>query len=158
MSHHFLFPHKLKLLGWVILVPSIVAGLYLTITDADPSWLNAKMLSLFPSKLYGTKQAFSIISVNLAGTLAGVGCIIGGVLVGFSKEKQEDEFIASTRLSSLLWAVFVNYGLLLIAFIFVYETAFLSVMVYNMFTVLLLFIIRFNYLLFQSTKTASDEK
>ena len=158
MSRSFLFPNRFKLAGWILLVPGVIAGLYLTITDVEPDWLQGRMLSIFPSEFYGSKKAFSIISVNFAATLAGVFSIIGGLLVGFSKEKREDEFIASIRLSALLWAVFVNYSLLLVAFIFIYETAFLSVMVYNMFTVLLLFIMRFHYLIYKSSKSGPDEK
>ena len=79
-------------------------------------------------------------------------------MVGFSKEKQEDEFIAEVRLNSLLWAVAVNYILLLLAFIFVYGTPFLQVMIYNMFTILVIFIARFHYILYKNCKTFSDEK
>ena len=80
------------------------------------------------------------------------------MFVGFSKEKREDEFIAKLRLSSLLWAVWVNYVLLLFAFLFVYGTSFLTVMIYNMFTVLIIFIVRFNYILYKNAKSVSDEK
>ena len=73
-------------------------------------------------------------------------------------EKNEDEYIAGLRLSSLLWAVCVSYLLLLIAFVLVYGTPFLNVMVYNMFTVLIIFIIRFNYLLHKNSKIVPDEK
>ena len=84
--------------------------------------------------------------------------IIGAMLVSFSKEKNEDEYIAGLRLSSLLWAVFVSYVLLLAAFLLVYGSPFLDVMVYNMFTILIIFITRFNYLMYKNSKTATDEK
>jgi biotin transporter BioY len=84
--------------------------------------------------------------------------IIGALLVGFTKEKHEDEFIAELRLSSIFWAVWVNYIILLAAFLFVYGTPFLTVMIYNMFTVLIIFIVRFNFLLNKSTKAVPDEK
>ena len=84
--------------------------------------------------------------------------IIGALLVGFSKEKQEDEYIAEVRLNALLWAVLVNYCLLLAAFVFVYGLSFLTVMIYNMFTVLILFIARFHIALYRNAKNISDEK
>ncbi len=84
--------------------------------------------------------------------------IIGALLVSFSKEKNEDEFIAEIRLSSLLWAVWVSYILLLVAFLIVYGTPFFEIMVYNMFTVLIIFIVRFNYILYKNSKAVSDEK
>ena len=78
--------------------------------------------------------------------------------MSFSKEKNEDEFITEIRLSSLLWAVCVSYTLLLVAFLFVYGSPFFEVMIYNMFTVLIIFIVRFNYILYKNTRTVSDEK
>jgi hypothetical protein len=84
--------------------------------------------------------------------------IAGGLMIGFSKEKREDEFIVKLRLSSLLWAVWVNYALLFLAFVFIYGTAFLTILYYNTITVLIIFIIRFNYMLYRYSKTAIDEK
>ena len=112
------------------------------------------MLSVFPS--LSNDRYFTIINVHLINTIVGLLFIAGGLLVGFSKEKNEDEYISRLRLSSLLWAVLVNYALLSVAFVFVYDTAFLSVMVYNMFTVLIIFIIRFNYILFRSNLSHAE--
>ncbi|MEP7106867.1 MAG: hypothetical protein ABI760_02780 [Ferruginibacter sp.] len=158
MSYKLLFPNKFKIFGWFILIPSFIIGVYLTIRGFDAQWLNVKVFSLFSSEIFGPNKLFSLIEVDLTNTIIGSLFIAGALLVGFSKEKNEDEFIANLRLSSLLWAVFVNYVLLFLAFILVYGTAFLTVMVYNMFTVLLIFIIRFNYILYKTSKTFPDEK
>jgi hypothetical protein len=90
--------------------------------------------------------------------IVGVVFIVGALFVGFSREKKEDEFIANLRLSSLMWAVWVNYILLLLAFIFIYGMGFLHVMIYNMFTVILIFIGRFNFILFKNKMSNTDEK
>jgi hypothetical protein len=157
MSYKLLLPNKYKKAGWIILVPSLVIGLLKVIIDFEPTWLNGKVLSVFPSG-FNRQRYFNIVSVNLTNTIIGVFFILGALLVGFTKEKNEDEFIAGIRLSSLLWAVLVNYSLLLVAFIFIYDTAFLDVMMYNMFTVLLIFIVRFNYVLYKNSKAIPDEK
>ena len=75
-----------------------------------------------------------------------------------SKEKIEDEYIAKTRLESLVWATYLNYCILLLALLFVYDMAFFWVMIFNMFTLLLFFIVRFNYLIFKLNKTESHEE
>jgi hypothetical protein len=128
------------------------------VTDFEPGWLNLQTFSLFSDDSFGNGKFFSMVHVNLTNTIVGASFIVGALLVGFTKEKNEDEFIANIRSSSLLWAVSVNYILLFIAFICVYGSAFLSVMIYNMFTVLLIFIIRFNYILYRNAKSVSDEK
>jgi hypothetical protein len=158
MSYNLLLSNRYKRIGWIILIPSFVFGVYLIATDFQISWLNVKAVSIFPNQFVGNKKFLNLITVNLTNTVAGVLFIAGALLVGFTKEKNEDEFIANIRLSSLLWAVLVNYILLIIAFIFIYDANFLSVMMYNMFTVLMIFIIRFNYVLYKNSKSAPDEK
>ena len=56
--------------------------------------------------------------------------------------------MSQVRLESLQWSVYLNCALLLIALLAVYEEAFFYVMVYNMFTVLIFFIVRFNFVLY----------
>lgn len=158
MTNKLLLPNKFKPIGWCILIPASFAGVILTITGYEAEWLSAKVFALFSDEVFGEKKFFTLISANVTNTLVGSIFIIGAMLVCFSKEKKEDEFIANLRLSSLLWSVWVNYALLLLAFLFIYGLSFFNVMVYNMFTILIIFIIRFNYILYRSSKTMSDEK
>jgi len=142
MVHKLLLPNKFKLIGWILLILTFISHAIL--------------------RIYGTIHYTDIMlprQLNfIPNTLIPVLFIIGGLCVGFSKEKKEDEFIAELRLSSLLWAVLVNYILLIFAFIFIYGMDFFDVMGYNMFTVLIIFIARFNYLLYKNSKIVSDEK
>lgn len=153
-----LLPNRYKWVGWFLLVPGIVLGIIITATDYEANWLSARVLSIVSQDPFGPPAYFTFTKANLTATLAGVLILVGGMLVAFSREKQEDEFIARLRLSSLMWAVVVNYVLLLLALLLVYGMSFFHVMVYNMFTVLLIFIARFNYLLYKNNKTAPDEK
>lgn len=158
MSNKLLLSNKYKKMGWIIFFPSLILGLYLQTTGYELSCLNANVFSLRPSEIFGDQKFFTTTSVNLTNTIVGVLFIFGSLLVVFTKEKNEDEFIAKIRLSSLLWAVYLNYLLLLIAFIFMYDLEFFYVMMYNMFTVLIIFILRFNYILYKNAKSLSDEK
>lgn len=153
-----LLPNRYKWLGWCLLVPGLISGIIITTTDYEASWLSMRVFSIINQDLLGFTRYFTFTKANFTGTLAGILILVGGMLVAFSREKQEDEFIARLRLSSLMWAVVVNYVLLLLALLFVYGMSFFHVMVYNMFTVLLIFIARFNYLLYKNNKTVSDEK
>ena len=116
------------------------------------------VFAIVSSPVFGETKYFAFIHAGIVSTLAGMLFIAGALLVSFSKEKTEDEFIANMRLSSLMWAVLLNYTLLFFAFAFVYGTPFLSVMIYNIFTVLVIFIARFNYLLYKNNKAAKYEK
>jgi len=158
MTPKLLLPSKYKTIGWIILIPAVIMGIIISLTGYEANWLNAKVFAIFNDEVFGKKEFFSFIHTDITNTIIGFLFILGGLLVSFSKEKNEDEYISKLRLSSLLWAVAVSYLLLLLAFVFVYGTAFLNVMIYNMFTVLIIFIIRFNYILYKNSKTVSDEK
>jgi len=158
MTTKLLLPSKYKTIGWIILIPAAVLGIIVSFTGYDVNWFDAKVFAIFSDEVFGKDELFSFIQTDITNTVVGALFILGGLLVSFSKEKNEDEYISKLRLSSLLWAVAVSYLLLLFAFIFVYGTAFLNVMIYNMFTVLIIFIIRFNYILYKNSKTVSDEK
>lgn len=157
MKNELLLPNKFKKLGWFIMIPAMVAGVFLSFYWYEPDWLNVRVFALFNSDL-SQSQFGEFIDDNITNEIVGLLFLTGAFMVAFSKEKKEDEFIAKLRLSSLLWAVCVNYGLLFLAFIFVYGLSFYSMMIYNMFTVLIFFIVRFNYVLYKNSKTLQVEK
>lgn len=159
MKNSLLLANKYKQLGFVLFIPTLLIGLYIMITGFEFSWLNAKVFSLLPQFSLGSSDANNrIFQVNLSKTVVGVLFIIVCLLIAFSKEKNEDEYIAKLRQNALLWAVLINYILLIIAFVLIYDVGFMNVMIYNMFTVLLLFIFRFHYLLYRSKALSTDEK
>ena len=140
------------------MIPATILGLILSFTGFGARWLPAKVFAIFNEEILGKSQFFTFIKTDVTNTVVGVAFIAGAMFVGFSREKKEDEYISNLRLSSLLWAVWLSYFLLLLAFLFVYGTVFFTVMVYNMFTVLIIFIARFNYILYKNSKPVPDEK
>lgn len=103
---------------------------------------------LLPNKF--KKLGWVLFTLGLLGgifdELVSVFIIVGGFLVGFTKEKIEDEFIYKLRKDSLVWALIVNYSILLVAILFVYDMTFLHILFFNMFTTLVFFVIRFTVL------------
>ena len=159
MKSNYLFPHKYKKIGWIILIPILVIGLFTFNTDFAPSFLDFRLpaLSIDSLDTFGKAQDgfFIMIENNIFNEIIGVLLIISSLLVAFSKEKTEDEYIANIRLESLVWAVYVNYGVLILSFLFVYEFSFLIILVFNIFTLLFFFIIRFNWRISKLQKSAS---
>lgn len=159
MLKQILLPNYFKLIGWILLVPSAIFGFFLMLSDLESTLkINSKVFALYNDEIMGSKRHTGIISTDITNTLVGVFFILGAMMVGFSKEKKEDEYVANLRLSSLMWAVWVNYVLLLLSFIFIYGMGFFHVMIYNMFTVLIIFIGRFNIKLFINRMIPADEK
>ena len=153
-----LLPNRCKRIGWFILIPVTILGIVLMVADTVNMALHVKVFAIMNTEFLSKSQFFTFIKTDITGTIIGILFIVGALLVGFSKEKNEDEFIGNLRQSSLLWAVLINYILLIFCLAFIYGSAFFAVMLYNMFTVLIIFIARFNYILYRNSKSMSDEK
>ena len=145
MKLNYLFPNKYKKIGWLIFIPSAIIGLATLIFEFEPNSLDFNMPAIFINKLFGDKHFIGIVNNNVLNEILGVLIILSSLLVAFSKEESEDEYISKIRLESLVWAVYFNYAILLISFVLIFDLAFLWVMIFNMFTILLFFIIRFNW-------------
>ncbi|MCR8557860.1 hypothetical protein KXD93_09420 [Mucilaginibacter sp. BJC16-A38] len=72
----------------------------------------------------------------------------------YSREKEEDEFIASTRLEAMQIAVYVNYAILLLSNFFVFGVDFLGVQLVNLVTIPLIFLIWFNFKVYRISRQA----
>jgi len=143
----YLFPNSFKKLGWFILVPSVIAGLLVIHFNIEPTLFDLKVPALIADKegLSFDKKYITIIENNILIEILGVLILVGSLFVAFSKEKQEDEFIAKIRLESLVWATYFNFAILLLAMLIIYGFSFYYLMIFNMFTIPIYFIIRFNW-------------
>lgn len=152
MGSNYLISHKFKPVGWVLFVAGILAGLYLMFTDYEVEILNVKVLALYGGDgIFSSNEGFfKIIENGIFDELTALSIIIGGLLVGFSREKIEDEFIYKLRKDSLVWALLFNYLVLVLAIVFIYDFTFFDVLVINMFTPLIFFILRFNFIKFKN--------
>lgn len=160
MKLNFLFPNKFKKVGWLILIPSSIIGLVTLISAYEPSFLDFNIPAIFVDELTlsDNQRLFGIVNNNILNDILGILIIVSSLFVAFSKEKSEDEYISKIRLESLVWAVYVNYAILLFSFLFIFDFSFLYVMIFNMFTVLLFFIIRFNWQISKLKKSAGYEE
>lgn len=158
MKLNYLFPNRYKKIGWTILVPSSIIGLLILIFDVEPSFMEFKVPAIFIDETFGEKHLIGMTANNVLNEIIGVLIIISLLFVAFSKEPVEDEFISQVRLKSLVWATYVNYSILLFSFVFIFDISFLWVMIFNMFTVLLFFIIRFHWQLAKLNKSTGYEE
>ncbi len=158
MKTHFLFPNKYKIIGWILFVPSLAIQLIAILFDVNfDKYLNVKVLALYQDTFDDKPHFFSIIENSISDELLTVGLIIGGLLICFSKLKNEDEYISKIRYESLVWSTYLNYGLIVFFTISLYGMPYLNVLFYNMFTLLFFFIIRFHYMIYKLNTTSDDE-
>lgn len=162
MKTNFLFPNKFRIVGWVLLVPAVILGCMIIFGNFEFSFLNVKVLSLLPDS-FGLApdvtpiRLWTVATDNFTAELVGILFIVGAVFVAFSKEKNEDEYIARIRLESLLWATYVTFAIQIFCLLFFYGFTFLTSMIINMFTLLIVFIVRYQFIICRS-KFQSNEK
>lgn len=159
MKTRYLFPFKYKKVGWILFIIGLISGILFMILELDgPDWLTAKVFPLISSGFPDSNKSLSWDENNILDELISFFIIVGGILVSFSKAKQEDEYISKIRMESLIWATYVNYGVLLVCILFIFEMSFLNVMIYNMFTILIFFIVRFHFMLYKTKRQLSHEE
>jgi hypothetical protein len=159
METKFLFPRQCKIVGWLIFIPALVTSVLLRISgfDFDDRGIT-NVIAVVNSDILSAAGFMTVIKNGIIDEVLLVLIIIGGLLVGFSKLRDEDELSAKIRYESLVWAVYVNFGVMLFATIFIYGTYYFDVLIANVFTMLFFFIVRFHVMLHKLKKSADDEE
>lgn len=134
MKSTYLFPAVCKKMGWCLLVPFGLLSLY--------AWW----------------QFFSwgILNDVFYDEVGMVGLTVALLLVGFSKEKEEDECVADLRARALVWATFVGYALLLVCTLLLFETAFLMFVFADLYLILVLFVLKYHIDLYKFRRNEHD--
>jgi len=160
MKTKYLLPNVYKKIGWILIVPGMLMAVAMLIfqSSTELNGLSFNVFAIANSEFLEDATYFSIINDNIYDEICSLLLILGFLFVAFSKEKHEDELISKIRLEALVWATYINYGILLFAIIFVYGLPFFWVMIFNMFTILLFFLLKFNWEMYQAKKQISDEK
>lgn len=127
---NLLFPHSFQKVGWAVFAIGVLTGAYILLVQYDSSY---------------TLNNVAIISI-----------CVGALLATCSREKVEDEMTQQLRLNSLLTALYINYLALIVCSLFVYDLEFLHVMMYNMFTILLIFMVVFRYKIWRAKKVVAE--
>lgn len=148
MQTTYLLPNRYKIFGWILFIAGIISGIIAYFIPFQTEPLKIKVLSVFNDLAYGLNEMeyFEIIETGIAFELILLAIIFGGLIIGFSKEKVEDEFTYKLRNDSLVWAIIFNYSVLTAFILFIHNFTFMHVLVLNIFTPLIFFIVRFNFL------------
>ena len=149
---NYLFPNRLKAIsGWIFYL-ALIIGFYLWITDGFDEVLVVSVPDLF-----GTDSMFSSgngwMKNSILDELFTVLIIISGIIHSFSREKIEDELISKLRLDSLIWSLYVNYSVVILATILIYDIMYFNVLIFNLFTIILFFNLKLRFSLYKHYKS-----
>lgn len=138
MKSRYLLPHFYKKIGGVLFL--LLLAFYLLVRMG----ISIKWLNIAHGNWSMDGYSDEVIVTGL---------VISLLMIAFSKEKNEDEYIGVVRLESLQWGIYINYGLLIIGTWCFYGFDYLGIMMYNMFTPLVFFILRFHYVIIKKRRT-----
>jgi hypothetical protein len=159
MKTNFLFPNSFKKIGWILFIPSLIIGSLLLFIGFDfDNYLVVKTFAIVNDRLFNQSIYLNFIENGILDEIITVIAIISGIFVGFSKTKNEDEYISKIRYESLIWATYFNFGLLIFTTFFIYGFPYFYILIAYIFAMLLFFIIRFNYKIYQLNKATHDDE
>ena len=156
MKKTFLLPHSFKKAGWAILVPTFIIGLLMFIDGCNgfPGYL---MKGVDPAGgLYRVLDSDAMTAV--LNNIAIVGICVGSLFVACSREPIEDELISQVRLNSLLIALYLNTAFIIVSALCFYGLDYLYVMIGNIFTMLLVFLVVYEVKMWRLKKSLRDEE
>lgn len=147
MKKNYLFPTTFRKIGWCLFVPFVIMGLICLFNANDESWLKVSAFSVIP---------WGVIKNSLFDEISVIGLAISLLFIAFSREKDEDECIASIRSSSLIWATIAGYLLLIVCTILIYDLSYLNFVFIDLFMILILFITKYNIELYKFRRSNND--
>ena len=144
MLTKILLPHRFQKLGWFLFLPFAILLFATNYLDFYFPWLE---FDVWEGSLFEDSHE------NFTNELAMIGVFVSLFLIAFSREKEEDEYIQKLRLDSLLLACYANTFILILGTVLFYGFGFLEFMGYNMFTIQLIFIARFRWVLLKQRQS-----
>lgn len=138
-----LFPNHFRRIGWFMVVLSMFLGIALMVSfyvrEDDGSLMPGKAFALVDWSL-GSPKWLAIVDTEWTIQIFVLLICMGLLFVGFSREKDEDECIASIRFQSLALSVFVNTAFVILTTLLVYGFIYLNVMYVYAFSLLMLYV------------------
>lgn len=134
----FLLPHYYKIIGGIMLLIGIVLAILYLKFDINFTIPVFALVSIFLETKY-----FVLTKTNSMDEIIMILLLLGLVLLVFSKEKYEKEFFTVLREKALAKACIVNSFFTLFSIIFIYGGGFIGVLIFNLYSVFIFYILFF---------------
>ena len=158
MKTNYLFPHKCKWIGWALFVPFFLLAIYSLVADQEiDNWVTLPWPCIGWAFFSNAAGDIGINSVGLGDEIEGVVLTVSLLLIGFAREKQEDEYTIALRFKSLAWSMKVDAALLIAALLFTYGMVFFYFWYAYLILIFLLYVGRFYYELYKFRRSSDEE-
>lgn len=162
MRSNYLFPTACKKIGWALFIPfAIIGTIFLTDGSLLPEIKWNPIVIYTGAYLTDHGQVpgefFKSINDDMKEEIIVWGLAIALSLIAFSREKDEDELVEHLRAKSLVWSLKANVALLIVATLILYSDCYVTFAWIYMFSVFLLFIIKFEIELYRFRHSSHEE-
>ncbi|MBP3497085.1 MAG: hypothetical protein J6K33_04540 [Alistipes sp.] len=144
----FLLPHIFGKIGWFILVPFTIFGLFIMFTGGAEVNLG---------RFFSATGNHREIESQILNNITIIGLLIGLIFTSCSREKYEDEMISALRLDSLLLALYISVVVLIVAVLCLYGNNFYEFLIYQMFILPLIFLVTFKIKMWRLNRDNDEE-
>ena len=144
----FLLPHIFGKIGWFILVPFTILGLFIMFTGGAEVSLG---------RFFSATGNHREIESQILNNVTIIGLLIGLIFTSCSREKYEDEMISALRLDSLLLALYISVVVLIVAVLCLYGNNFYEFLIYQMFILPLIFLVTFRIKMWRLNRDNDEE-
>lgn len=156
METKLLFPNRFKKLGWVLLVPGLVLTIVIEMeilpyhfnkNDTFVRWATIKNMHPIPfiekPNVNGNREPENVINELAMSFVA-----IGFLLVAFTREKKEDEYISKIRSDSFVWSFYLYVAAIFIVIWTSYSLDFIFVITWLVLLPPIIFLLRFHWFVY----------
>ena len=157
MKKNYLLPHNFKMIGLIMLVPFLVACIWLLCGPCEGDWFIVDVPALFTLDIASTSEWFGMTATDPVNEISMLGLLVSLVLIALSKEKDEDEMTAVVRMQSFVWSFWCTAILMLVAILFVYDLAFMYFAFASVFVCFIMYICKFNYEMIKIRRTENEK-
>lgn len=150
-SRNFLLPRSFNVVGIILLVLGIIAGLIRFKLGYKPGFLNIRLFTVFSQ--YIDTRFFTMTGNNISEEICGMLILCGLFFMIFARKKYENSLISEIKLRSFQIAVISGFAFLVFCMLFVFGFAFMYMLILNMFVIPVAYLIAFRILCLTNRKT-----
>ena len=142
---NLLFPHIFQLIGWIMFVPSMIAG-------------GIIFSGFLPFDGIMELLSYDGMTETIVNDIVIIGIALGSLFIVCSKERIEDEMTSSIRLSSILNSIYAYVALLVACTILINGVDFIIFAFINLSILPILFVCNFRLEMHRYNKMFADEE
>ena len=142
---NLLFPHIFQLIGWIMFVPSMIAG-------------GIIFSGFLPFDGIMELLSYDGMTETIVNDIVIIGIALGSLFIVCSKERIEDEMTSSIRLSSILNSIYAYVALLVACTILINGVDFIIFAFINLSILPILFVCNFRLEMHRYNKMFGDEE